>query len=351
MDREVLHLRDTLVPRYAEMVYYGFWFAPEREALQALIDDAQRDVTGTVRLKLYKGSVTVAGRRSPRSLYRQDVVTFEADSVYRQKDAEGFIRLNALRLRIRALRDQDDPPAVRDRRRAHARGGAGDPARRRDRGRHRRRARLHDYRRRPRRRRAGGRSGRRRRTRPARWAAGRPGPGPDRRRARGRAAARIRSRQLPGRVHAGPRPTGARWSSRRRTAPAALLALAGARRIAVGGFVNAAAVVSWAAAEQGTSSWSAPASGGASAWRTRCARGCSSRGWRPTAAGSRTRRERPALSGSATRTTSTACWSTPRGPRPWSGRGGGDLPLCVALDATGWSRCFETVPWWHRPIA
>jgi argininosuccinate synthase len=109
MDRELLHLRDSLVPRYAEMVYYGFWYAPEREALQVLMDHAQRDVTGTVRLKLYKGNVTVAGRRSPLSLYRQDVVTFEADSVYRQKDAEGFIRLNALRLRIRALRDQDRP--------------------------------------------------------------------------------------------------------------------------------------------------------------------------------------------------------------------------------------------------
>jgi argininosuccinate synthase len=107
MDRELLHLRDSLVPRYAEMIYYGFWYAPERETLQVLMDHAQRDVTGTVRLKLYKGNVTVTGRRSPRSLYRQDVVTFEADSVYRQKDAEGFIRLNALRLRIRALRDPD----------------------------------------------------------------------------------------------------------------------------------------------------------------------------------------------------------------------------------------------------
>jgi argininosuccinate synthase len=106
LDRELLHLRDSLVPRYAEMVYYGYWFAPEREALQALLDRAQQDVTGTVRLKLYKGNVTVTGRKSPRSLYRQDVVTFEADSVYHQKDAEGFIRLNALRLRIRALRDR-----------------------------------------------------------------------------------------------------------------------------------------------------------------------------------------------------------------------------------------------------
>ena len=107
LDREVLHLRDSLVPRYAEMIYYGFWFTPEREALQGLIDQVQRDVTGTVRLKLYKGTVTVAGRRSPRSLYRPDFATFEADRVYRQKDAEGFINLNALRLKIRALRDRE----------------------------------------------------------------------------------------------------------------------------------------------------------------------------------------------------------------------------------------------------
>ncbi len=106
LDREALHLRDALVPRYAEMIYYGFWFTPEREALQGLIDQVQRDVSGTVRLKLYKGTVTVAGRRSPRSLYRTDFATFEADRVYRQKDAEGFINLNALRLKIRALRDR-----------------------------------------------------------------------------------------------------------------------------------------------------------------------------------------------------------------------------------------------------
>jgi argininosuccinate synthase len=106
LDREVLHLRDSLIPRYAEMIYYGYWYAPEREALQTFMDETQKDVTGTVRLKLYKGNVSVAGRRSPRSLYREDVVTFEADSVYRQKDAEGFIRLNGLRLRIRALRDR-----------------------------------------------------------------------------------------------------------------------------------------------------------------------------------------------------------------------------------------------------
>jgi argininosuccinate synthase len=106
LDREALHLRDSLLPRYSEMIYYGFWFAPEREALQTLMDAIQKDVTGTARLKLYKGTVTVTGRRSPRSLYRTDFVTFEADRVYRQKDAEGFIALNALRLKIRALRDR-----------------------------------------------------------------------------------------------------------------------------------------------------------------------------------------------------------------------------------------------------
>ena len=106
LDREVLHLRDSLVSRYAEMIYYGFWFSPERQALQGFMDDCQRDVSGTVRVKLYKGAVTVAGRRSPRSLYRTDFATFEADQVYRQHDAEGFISLNALRLKIRALRER-----------------------------------------------------------------------------------------------------------------------------------------------------------------------------------------------------------------------------------------------------
>jgi argininosuccinate synthase len=106
LDREVLHLRDSLVPRYAEMIYYGFWFSPERRALQTFMDECQQDVTGTVRLKLYKGNVVVTGRRSPRSLYRTDFATFEADSVYRQRDAEGFINLNALRLKIRSLRDR-----------------------------------------------------------------------------------------------------------------------------------------------------------------------------------------------------------------------------------------------------
>jgi argininosuccinate synthase len=106
VDREVLHLRDSLMTRYAEMVYYGFWFSPERRVLQTLMDECQGDVTGTVRLRLYKGTITVTGRRSAHSLYRQDFATFEADSVYQQRDAEGFIRLNALRLKIRALRDR-----------------------------------------------------------------------------------------------------------------------------------------------------------------------------------------------------------------------------------------------------
>ena len=106
LDRELLHLRDSLVPRYAEMIYYGFWFAPERRALQTFMDECQQDVSGTVRVKLYKGNVVVTGRRSPRSLYRTDFATFEADSVYRQRDAEGFINLNALRLKIRSLRDR-----------------------------------------------------------------------------------------------------------------------------------------------------------------------------------------------------------------------------------------------------
>jgi argininosuccinate synthase len=104
MDREVLHLRDSLIPRYAELIYYGYWYSPERELLQTTIDEAQRDVTGTVRMKLYKGSCTVVGRKSDRSLYRLDLATFEEDESYRQKDAEGFIRLNALRLAIRSQR-------------------------------------------------------------------------------------------------------------------------------------------------------------------------------------------------------------------------------------------------------
>ena len=102
LDREVMHLRDSLSPRYAELVYNGYWFAPEREALQKLIDETQMPVTGTARLKLYKGNVTVVGRKAPKSLYRPDLVTFEAGGDYQQADATGFIRLNALRLKIRA---------------------------------------------------------------------------------------------------------------------------------------------------------------------------------------------------------------------------------------------------------
>jgi argininosuccinate synthase len=102
LDREVMHLQDSLMPRYAELIYYGYWYAPERLALQKLIDAAQQPVTGTARLKLYKGNVTVVGRQAPQSLYRPDLATFEAGGDYRQADATGFIRLNALRLQIRA---------------------------------------------------------------------------------------------------------------------------------------------------------------------------------------------------------------------------------------------------------
>jgi len=102
LDRGAAHQKDELMPRYAETVYNGFWFAPEREMLQAAIDKASERVTGTVRLKLYKGNVIITGRKSPNSLYDADVVTFEEDTVYDQHDAEGFIRLNALRLRLGA---------------------------------------------------------------------------------------------------------------------------------------------------------------------------------------------------------------------------------------------------------
>jgi len=106
LDREAAHLKDQLMPRYAELVYYGFWFAPEREMLQALIDKSQENVEGEVTLKLYKGNVIVAGRQSDKSLYSDEIVTFEDDEgAYDQKDAEGFIKLNALRLRtLRKLR-------------------------------------------------------------------------------------------------------------------------------------------------------------------------------------------------------------------------------------------------------
>ncbi len=104
MDREVMHLRDSLVPRYAELVYYGYWFAPERLALQALVTESQKNVSGTVRLKLYKGNILVAGRKSPVSLYNPAIATMEADptKAYNQDDATGFIRLNALRLKVAA---------------------------------------------------------------------------------------------------------------------------------------------------------------------------------------------------------------------------------------------------------
>ena len=104
MDREVMHLRDSLIPRYAELVYYGYWFAPERLALQALVTESQRNVTGTVRVKLYKGNLMVAGRKSPVSLYNPHIATMESDptQAYNQDDATGFIRLNALRLKVAA---------------------------------------------------------------------------------------------------------------------------------------------------------------------------------------------------------------------------------------------------------
>ncbi|MES2985120.1 MAG: argininosuccinate synthase [Pseudomonadota bacterium] len=101
LDRGAMHLKEELMPRYAELVYFGYWFSPEREMLQSLIDKSQENVSGVVRLKLYKGSVSVVGRKSPTSLYSMAHVTFEADSVYNQRDAEGFIKLNALRLRLR----------------------------------------------------------------------------------------------------------------------------------------------------------------------------------------------------------------------------------------------------------
>ena len=113
MDREVMHLRDSLIPRYAEMVYYGFWYAPEREALQALVTESQQHVSGVVRLKLYKGNVIAAGRKSQFSLYQEKIATMEADAgAYNQADAGGFIRLNGLRLRARTA-NQGGPKIAR----------------------------------------------------------------------------------------------------------------------------------------------------------------------------------------------------------------------------------------------
>ena len=109
MDREVMHLRDSLIPKYAELVYYGFWFSPERLALQALVTESQKNISGTVRVKLYKGNIITAGRKSPVSLYHPQIATMEADptKAYNQDDATGFIRLNALRLKVAAQVHQD----------------------------------------------------------------------------------------------------------------------------------------------------------------------------------------------------------------------------------------------------
>jgi argininosuccinate synthase len=104
LDREVVRLRDSLGVKFAENVYYGFWFAPEFDLMRKMIDEMQQPVTGDVRLKLYRGNVIVVGRRSPNSLYDERIATFEADTVYNQRDAEGFIKLNALRLRLRGGR-------------------------------------------------------------------------------------------------------------------------------------------------------------------------------------------------------------------------------------------------------
>ena len=103
MDREVMHLRDALIPKYSELIYYGFWFSPEMDLLQKMVDETQKNVSGVVRLELYKGNCHVLGRRSDESLYNTDFATFEDDVVYSQKDAGGFIRLNALRLRIQKM--------------------------------------------------------------------------------------------------------------------------------------------------------------------------------------------------------------------------------------------------------
>jgi argininosuccinate synthase len=110
MDREVMLMRDSLIPKYAQLVYNGFWYSPEMKALQTYIDATQESVTGTARVKLYKGNVIVVGRKSPFSLYDEDFATFEKEDVYNQMDATGFIRLNALRLKIQAL-TKDKRPA------------------------------------------------------------------------------------------------------------------------------------------------------------------------------------------------------------------------------------------------
>ncbi len=106
MDREVMRLRDSLIPKISELIYYGFWFSPEMEMLTAAVQESQKDVSGTVRLKLYKGNIIVCGRRSPNSLYSENLATFEEDSIYDQSDATGFIRLNSLRLSVKKLLEE-----------------------------------------------------------------------------------------------------------------------------------------------------------------------------------------------------------------------------------------------------
>ncbi len=106
MDREVMHLRDSLIPKISELIYYGFWYSPEMDMLSAAIEQSQINVTGTIRLKIYKGNIIIAGRKSPYSLYQEDLATFEEDSIYNQADATGFIKLNALRLSVKKLLDK-----------------------------------------------------------------------------------------------------------------------------------------------------------------------------------------------------------------------------------------------------
>ncbi len=103
LDREVMHLRDSLIPKFAELIYYGYWYSPEMDVLKGMVEKTQENVTGTARIKLYKGNCIVAGRRSPVSLYRTDFATFEKETVFNQRDAEGFVKINALRLKIRAM--------------------------------------------------------------------------------------------------------------------------------------------------------------------------------------------------------------------------------------------------------
>lgn len=106
MDREVMHLRDSLIPKISELIYYGFWYSPEMDMLRAAVEESQKNVSGGVRLKIYKGNIIIAGRRSPYSLYQEELATFEEDSIYNQADATGFIKLNALRLSVQKLVDK-----------------------------------------------------------------------------------------------------------------------------------------------------------------------------------------------------------------------------------------------------